>query len=324
MLHADDVSTRDRASALRRCRERHGMPPACIDRRALVIIREDSAFALSRAAARIPQGSDLGRCYSARAMAWRVGVDVGGTFTDLAAVDDANRAVRLEKVPTTPADQSIGVAAGLGALLARHGVALAAVSYLGHGTTVCINAVLERKGARTGLVITQGMRDLLELRRQIRDDLYDLQADKPSSAVSWATATFNFSILRCHGDVGLSSTGSRSGGTPLNRRMALRIRSPTSIALSTSSGLASYPWMMRFRTSRNFSISPRSSCGKSSCCSRNLTESRKVERGDRRTQRPDRDDNRRPDGIGHELGHRVQGARTVGVAGHRTSSPGRR
>jgi N-methylhydantoinase A len=108
---------------------------------------------------------------------------VGGTFTDLAAVDDAEGAVRLEKVPTTPADQSVGVAAGLGALFARHGLSPAGVSYLGHGTTVCINAVLERKGARTGLVTTRGMRDLLELRRQIRDDLYDLQADKPDPLV---------------------------------------------------------------------------------------------------------------------------------------------
>ena len=116
-------------------------------------------------------------------MAWRVGIDVGGTFTDLAALDEAGGAVRLEKVPTTPADQSIGVAAGLTSLLARHGVSPAAVTYLGHGTTVCINAVLERKGACTGLVTTQGMRDLLELRRQIRDDLYDLQADKPEPLV---------------------------------------------------------------------------------------------------------------------------------------------
>jgi N-methylhydantoinase A len=116
-------------------------------------------------------------------MAWRVGVDVGGTFTDLAAVDDADGAVRLEKVPSTPVDQSTGVATGLSALLGRHGVPAAAVAYLGHGTTVCINAVLERKGARTGLVTTQGMRDLLELRRQIRDDLYDLQADKPEPVV---------------------------------------------------------------------------------------------------------------------------------------------
>jgi N-methylhydantoinase A len=116
-------------------------------------------------------------------MGWRVGVDVGGTFTDLAAVDDASGMVCLEKVPTTPTDQSVGVAAGLTALLGRHSVLPATVSYLGHGTTVCINAVLERKGARTGLITTQGMRDLLELRRQIRDDLYDLQADKPEPLV---------------------------------------------------------------------------------------------------------------------------------------------
>ncbi|MGH7353211.1 MAG: hydantoinase/oxoprolinase family protein [Candidatus Rokuibacteriota bacterium] len=116
-------------------------------------------------------------------MAWRVGVDVGGTFTDLAAIDEAGGAVRLAKVPTTPADQSAGVAAGLETLLHREGVSPAAVTYLGHGTTVCINAVLERKGARTGLVTSQGMRDLLELRRQIRDDLYDLQADKPEPVV---------------------------------------------------------------------------------------------------------------------------------------------
>ncbi len=132
----------------------------------------------------LPRGErGSNRCYSVRTMAWRIGVDVGGTFTDLAVVDDAGGVVRLEKVPTTPADQSIGVAAGLSALVARHDVPAAAVTYLGHGTTVCINAVLERKGARTGLVTTQGMRDLLELRRQIRDDLYDLQADKPAPLV---------------------------------------------------------------------------------------------------------------------------------------------
>ena len=116
-------------------------------------------------------------------MAWRVGVDVGGTFTDLAALDESDGALYLEKVPTTPADQSIGVVTGLTALLARSGASPAAVTYLGHGTTVCINAVLERTGARTGLVTTQGMGDLLELRRQIRDDLYDLQADKPEPVV---------------------------------------------------------------------------------------------------------------------------------------------
>src|SRR5262249_9078054 len=115
--------------------------------------------------------ADGHRMLGLSAMTWRVGVDVGGTFTDLVAVNDRDGTIGLEKGPPTPADQSIGVATGLDALFARHGIGPAAVTYLGHGTTVCINAVLEKKGARTGLVTTLGMRDLLELRRQIRDDL---------------------------------------------------------------------------------------------------------------------------------------------------------
>lgn len=114
----------------------------------------------------------------------RLGVDVGGTFTDLVALDDATGTVRLLKRPTTSADQSEGVALGLAALLVQADTRDRAVTYLGHGTTVCINAVLERKGARAGLITTQGMRDLLELRRQIRTELYDLQADKPEPLVA--------------------------------------------------------------------------------------------------------------------------------------------
>src|SRR5262249_44125010 len=171
VLHPHHVGAGHRTDPLFGCHCRHGMPPRGLSGGAPAIIREAMIL------------GDHRRCYPVRAMAWRVGIDVGGTFTDLAAVDDASGAVHLEKVPTTPADQSVGVAAGLATLLARHGVLPAAVGYLGHGTTVCINAVLERKGARTGLVTTHGMRDLLELRRQIRDDLYDLQADKPEPLV---------------------------------------------------------------------------------------------------------------------------------------------
>ena len=110
---------------------------------------------------------------------WRVGVDVGGTFTDLAAIEeDGGRLVGL-KVPSTPDDPSRAIEAALAALLARESLPPAAIGYLGHGTTVCVNAILEGKGARTGLITTHGMRDLLELRRQTRDHLYDLFADKP-------------------------------------------------------------------------------------------------------------------------------------------------
>lgn len=116
-------------------------------------------------------------------MTYRIGVDVGGTFTDLVALEEKSGRVHLVKRPTTPHDQSEGVAEGLASLLALQGIPETAVVYLGHGTTVCINSVLERKGARTGLITTWGMRDLLELRRQIRQDLYDLQADKPEPLV---------------------------------------------------------------------------------------------------------------------------------------------
>jgi N-methylhydantoinase A len=116
-------------------------------------------------------------------MGYRVGVDVGGTFTDLVALEEASGRLHILKRPTTPADQSEGVADGLRALLALEGIPERAVAYLAHGTTICINAVLEKKGAATGLVTTRGMRDLLELRRQIRGDLYDLQADKPEPLV---------------------------------------------------------------------------------------------------------------------------------------------
>ncbi|MBI1735788.1 MAG: hydantoinase/oxoprolinase family protein [Candidatus Rokubacteria bacterium] len=109
----------------------------------------------------------------------RVGVDVGGTFTDLAALDERGERRAVLKVPSTPDDPSRAIERALAELLTREALAPSAIGYLGHGTTVCVNAVLEGKGARTGLVTTRGMRDLLELRRQTRDHLYDLQADKP-------------------------------------------------------------------------------------------------------------------------------------------------
>jgi len=124
-----------------------------------------------------------GRETMAECRPYRVGVDVGGTFTDLVAVDESGGDVHLVKRPTTPHDQSEGVAEGLVALLGGANVPAAAVGYLGHGTTVCINAMLERKGAVTGLITTTGMRDLLELRRQTRPRLYDLQADKPEPVI---------------------------------------------------------------------------------------------------------------------------------------------
>ena len=90
----------------------------------------------------------------------RLGVDVGGTFTDLLLVDQASGAMRIAKVPSTPADQSDGFMAGLAAL----GDAADGFETVVHGTTVGTNAVLERKGVRCALITTQGFRDTLRAR----------------------------------------------------------------------------------------------------------------------------------------------------------------
>ena len=100
-----------------------------------------------------------------------VGVDVGGTFTDLVLVDGATGLVRVAKVPTTVANQAGGVQAALAGAAAG----AAEVAVIVHGTTTATNALLERKGARTGLVTTRGFRDVLELGRRTRPTPYGLK-----------------------------------------------------------------------------------------------------------------------------------------------------
>jgi N-methylhydantoinase A len=112
-------------------------------------------------------------------MAWRVGVDSGGTFTDVCLFDDATGAITVWKVPSTPDDPSRGIAQGVAEAIARAGASLDAIGYFGHGTTVATNALIQHRGVRTGLITTQGFRDLLEIGRQKRPDLYDIQVDKP-------------------------------------------------------------------------------------------------------------------------------------------------
>src|SRR3954447_19264070 len=105
-----------------------------------------------------------------RRRGWQIGVDVGGTFTDLLALDPERGTFRVAKLPSTPEDQSVGFIAGLSVLEAD----LAAVAALVHGTTVATNAVLERKGARCGLITTAGFRDVLELGRRTRPNPYGM------------------------------------------------------------------------------------------------------------------------------------------------------
>src|ERR1051326_6871380 len=103
-------------------------------------------------------------------MAWQIGVDVGGTFTDLLALDPERGVFRVAKVATTPEDQSVGFLRGLGAL----GVPAGDIETIVHGTTIGTNAVLERKGARCGLITTAGFRDVLELGRRTRPNPYGM------------------------------------------------------------------------------------------------------------------------------------------------------
>ena len=116
-------------------------------------------------------------------MSWRIGVDIGGTFTDVALVNEDDGRVAIAKVPTTPRDFGQGVVQALEIALAENGVAADDVTFLSHATTVVTNAILEGRGARSVLISTRGFRDVLELRRSTRADLYDLFQDPPGVLV---------------------------------------------------------------------------------------------------------------------------------------------
>lgn len=137
---------------------------------------------------------------------YRIGVDVGGTYTDLVATDETGRTV-FAKSPSTPSDQSIGVMAGLEELARRLGVTraemLAATDRLVHGTTVATNALLERKGARVALLTTEGHRDVVEMREGLKPDRYDLRSPPPEPLVP---REWRFGIrerLRANGEVSI-------------------------------------------------------------------------------------------------------------------------
>ncbi|MDP2917626.1 MAG: hydantoinase/oxoprolinase family protein [Dehalococcoidia bacterium] len=116
-------------------------------------------------------------------MKYRVGVDVGGTFTDLVAIDEKGM-MKISKVPSTPDDSSVGIMNSV----ARAGVDLRDATFFAHGATVGANTIIEHKGVRTAIVTTKGFRDNLELRRGQRviynpTDMYNLQMDLPQDYV---------------------------------------------------------------------------------------------------------------------------------------------
>src|SRR4030095_2117564 len=113
---------------------------------------------------------------------FRIGIDVGGTFTDLVAVEEQG-ALLLAKCASTPPDPSEGLITGLELLAADLGTnlrdLLAQTETIVHGTTVATNALLERKGAKVGLLTTEGHRDVIEMREGLKDDRYNLRMAPP-------------------------------------------------------------------------------------------------------------------------------------------------
>src|SRR5262249_39754377 len=113
----------------------------------------------------------------------RIGVDIGGTFTDLVVCDDETGSFAVGKTLTTPRDPSQAVEALVLETLEREGILANGGQQLIHGTTLATNAVIERTGPRTPLVATEGFRDSIEIRRENRYELYDLKLEMPQPLV---------------------------------------------------------------------------------------------------------------------------------------------
>ena len=116
-------------------------------------------------------------------MTFRLGIDIGGTFTDFALFDERGSEIAVLKRLTTPADPSVAVIDGTAALLQREGVPIAEVESIAHGTTLVTNSVIERRGATTGMLVTAGFRDILDMGFEQRYDLFDLRITWPEPLV---------------------------------------------------------------------------------------------------------------------------------------------
>jgi 5-oxoprolinase (ATP-hydrolysing)/N-methylhydantoinase A len=114
---------------------------------------------------------------------YRIGLDIGGTFTDVVLVHDPSGAIRTHKVLTTPRDPAEGALRAVREICAAAKIALAEVGSLVHATTLVTNALIERKGARTALLTTEGFRDTLEIGKEQRYDIYDLFLQYPEPLV---------------------------------------------------------------------------------------------------------------------------------------------
>ncbi len=112
-------------------------------------------------------------------MAFRLGIDSGGTFTDVVLFDDRKKALHIAKTPSTPANPAVGVMNGIKKIVSQVGIGPREIASLVHGTTVATNALLEYKGIRTALILTEGFKDILSIGRQDRPKLYDYFEKRP-------------------------------------------------------------------------------------------------------------------------------------------------
>ena len=114
---------------------------------------------------------------------FRIGVDVGGTFTDVVLVDDRSGEVLLAKVHTVPEDPSQGCINGIEKALRNYSIRAPQISFVVHGTTIATNTIIEGKAAKAGLITSEGFRDVLEIAYQTRPNLYDIFYDKPKPLI---------------------------------------------------------------------------------------------------------------------------------------------
>ena len=154
-------------------------------------------------------------------MTWRMGVDLGGTFTDVCLFDEDSGKVEVWKVSSTPDDPSRGIANGVAESVDRVRIEPAGIGYFGHGTTVGTNALIQHRGVTTGLITTDGFRDLLEIGRQKR--VRTSTTCRPTSRPSWSRATC---VSKCRSGCAMTAPWKRNSTKPrcATRRGAARGR----------------------------------------------------------------------------------------------------
>ncbi|WP_339234497.1 hydantoinase/oxoprolinase family protein [Oceanobacillus sp. FSL W7-1281] len=116
-------------------------------------------------------------------MGYRIGIDVGGTFTDVCIFDEQSGKILIYKLSSTNKDPSTAIIDGINTIMEENNLLKSDINYLVHGTTVGTNAAIQRTGAKTGLLTTSGFRDIVEIARQTRPSLYDLTEDKPEQLI---------------------------------------------------------------------------------------------------------------------------------------------